>query len=668
MSNTMPPSHFTNGVKVVTVVIARHKKIIKALLDANHYLSVTSLADDLRCSEKTIRNDLKVIDQWLQRYPTLKIERKPSVGVRLEGDNEEKETLFRDLLRMNDNEERQLQLLKCLLMADKPMTMQQLADRFYMSKTSIHDDLEEIDYWLRSFHLKLIRKPNLGLKVEGEEKNWRAALSKLVELFVDHAYYMLNEQQLKMVADVIQPYEVAFIEKAVQELEATLSFPLTDEAIISLTIHIAIAVKRMKQGYRIQMNPIQLEELQQKREYKLAEQLARKIEMWFAIKIPAAEVGYMTLHLLGARIRYDRVRLAKGVEQFFSQVDEEALQVTRLLIEHIANHIDARCMNDKELLLGLTIHLHSTFNRLRNGLSITNPMLREIKRTYRYSFEIVLSFMKQMEKIIKLNIPEDEIAYIVLHIQAAFERVKHKQHGRQKVLVVCATGAGTSRFVEAKLESVFPEIDVVGIASVSKLSESIGEKKPDLLISTVPLPMDIPVPVITVSPLLQDRELETIKDQLFRLRVQEPGGKSYEVLKSLLDERLIFLDLPFESRECVMNYLAEQLYQYGYVYEEYKQSVNERERLSSTYIGNDMAIPHGEVQFIRKSVIAVGRLQAPIVWGEDRVQLVFMIANRMQEKERIKQLFQELVALSEDEGTLKQLKQAKTVNQFYQCL
>ena len=81
-----------------------------------------------------------------------------------------------------------------------------------------------------------------------------------------------------------------------------------------------------------------------------------------------------------------------------------------------------------------------------------------------------------------------------------------------------------------------------------------------------------------------------------------------------------------------------------------------------------MAIPHGEVQFIRKSVIAVGRLQAPIVWGEDRVQLVFMIANRMQEKERIKQLFQELVALSEDEGTLKQLKQAKTVNQFYQCL
>ncbi|KHF29285.1 hypothetical protein LR68_01886 [Anoxybacillus sp. BCO1] len=47
-----------------------------------------------------------------------------------------------------------------------------------------------------------------------------------------------------MIADVLQPYEVALIEKEVREVESVLPFPLTDEAVMSLTIHIAIAVKR----------------------------------------------------------------------------------------------------------------------------------------------------------------------------------------------------------------------------------------------------------------------------------------------------------------------------------------------------------------------------------------------------------------------------------------
>lgn len=77
---------------VVTVVLVRHKKILKTLLHAAHYVPVTSLAKDLRCSEKTIRNDLKALDEWMQRYPSLKIERKPSVGVLLKGDDMSKKT------------------------------------------------------------------------------------------------------------------------------------------------------------------------------------------------------------------------------------------------------------------------------------------------------------------------------------------------------------------------------------------------------------------------------------------------------------------------------------------------------------------------------------------------------------------------------------------------
>lgn len=68
-----------------------------------------------------------------------------------------------------------------------------------------------------------------------------------------------------MIADVLQPYEVALIEKEIHQTEKYLDFPLTDQAIISLTIHIAIAVKRIKKGYGIQMDDGQLKKLQTKK-------------------------------------------------------------------------------------------------------------------------------------------------------------------------------------------------------------------------------------------------------------------------------------------------------------------------------------------------------------------------------------------------------------------
>lgn len=657
---------------VVTVVLVRHKKILKTLLHAAHYVPVTSLAKDLRCSEKTIRNDLKALDEWMQRYPSLKIERKPSVGVLLKGDDMSKKQLLRDLL--NDSEEglshneRQLQLLKWLLTADKPITMQQLADQFYISKSTIHYDLEEIDEWLHHFHLKLIRKPHLGLKVEGEEKNWRAALSRLVELLVDRSHYILNEQQLNMIADVLQPYEVALIEKEIHQTEKYLDFPLTDQAIISLTIHIAIAVKRIKKGYGIQMDDGQLKKLQTKKEYELAEKLARRIEAWLAIKIPKAEIGYITLHLLGARIRYDQIQVKEGTESFLNKVDREALKVARLLIENIAKNTDGRLLEDQELLLGLTIHLHSTLNRLRNGFSVTNPMLREIKQMYRYAFEMVFSLIREIENQIRITIPEDEMAYIVLHIQAALERLQTKRYQRKRAAIVCPTGSGTSRLIEAKISAVFPDVDVVGVASVSKLREVIKEKKPDLLISTVPL-AKTDVPAITVSPLLREHELQMIKDFLFHIQIRSAKiDKPYKTIKEMIHKDMIFLDLPSTDRLNVIGYLAKELYERGYVEREYEQSAKEREQISSTYIGGGIAIPHGEARFIRRSAIAVAQLRVPVDWDGEKVNLVFMLANRLQENTKIKHLFQELANLSEDEDTLKKLKVSQTVQEFYQCL
>ncbi|GAJ38519.1 BglG family transcription antiterminator [Saccharococcus caldoxylosilyticus] len=644
-------------------MLSRHKQLLKQLLAAHTHTSVATLASQLVCSEKTIRNDLKALDEFLsEKYPNIVIERKPSVGVIIRGKETEKQKLLHDLARLEETNSsqdyRKLQLIKILLTEDKPVTMQQLAERFYISKPAIQNDLEEIEQWLQSFGLVLIRKPHLGIKVEGTEQAWRTALSRLVELLVDHSYYIFDAKQLKLIEDVLKPYELALIEKEIRKMDEWLEFPLTDQSVISLTVHIAIAIKRIKMGHRIDIHTNQLQELQTKPEYRLAEQLAKQIEQWIAVKIPDEEIGYITLHLLGARLRYDQTNEKKDIEQLLTKMDNEALQIVKELIHDISLHTDERLRKDKELLIGLTIHIHSTLNRLRNGLAVKNPLLKDIKQMYRYPFEIVLSLIPKVEKKINVPIPEDEVAYIVLHIQAALERIQHKNE-KIRAVIVCATGSGTSRLIEAKISAAFPKLEIAAVASIAKLNEIIAATKPDVLISTVPLEHR-KIPVITVSPLLPKQELDMIEQWIER--VSRPSR--YEMLRQLMNPSCIFLDISVSNRFEAIDYIANELCKRGYVKQLYGQSAKEREALSSTYIGGGIAIPHGQIQWINQSVVAVARLSSPIDWDGEQVKFVLMIAHRLNDNRQIKKLFQEIALLSEDEQMLKQLSICKTADEF----
>jgi activator of the mannose operon, transcriptional antiterminator len=647
-------------------MLSRHKQLLKQLLAAHTHTSVATLASQLVCSEKTIRNDLKALDEFLsEKYPNIVIERKPSVGVIIRGKETEKQKLLHDLARLEETNSsqdyRKLQLIKILLTEDKPVTMQQLAERFYISKPAIQNDLEEIEQWLQSFGLVLIRKPHLGIKVEGTEQAWRTALSRLVELLVDHSYYIFDAKQLKLIEDVLKPYELALIEKEIRKMDERLEFPLTDQSVISLTVHIAIAIKRIKMGHRIDIHTNQLQELQTKPEYRLAEQLAKQIEQWIAVKIPDEEIGYITLHLLGARLRYDQTNEKKDIEQLLTKMDNEALQIVKELIHDISLHTDERLREDKELLIGLTIHIHSTLNRLRNGLAVKNPLLKDIKQMYRYPFEIVLSLIPKVEKKINVPIPEDEVAYIVLHIQAALERIQHKNE-KIRAVIVCATGSGTSRLIEAKISAAFPKLEIAAVASIAKLNEIIAATKPDVLISTVPLEHR-KIPVITVSPLLPKQELDMIEQWIER--VSRPSR--YEMLRQLMNPSCIFLDISVSNRFEAIDYIANELCKRGYVKQLYGQSAKEREALSSTYIGGGIAIPHGQIQWINQSVVAVARLSSPIDWDGEQVKFVLMIAHRLNDNRQIKKLFQEIALLSEDEQMLKQLSICKTADEFINC-
>jgi PTS system mannitol-specific IIC component len=100
---------------------------------------------------------------------------------------------------------------------------------------------------------------------------------------------------------------------------------------------------------------------------------------------------------------------------------------------------------------------------------------------------------------------------------------------------------------------------------------------------------------------------------------------------SLLLEENIFLNQSFATKEDAIRFAGRALVNAGYVKESYIEAMIARDQLTSTYMGNDVAIPHG-TEDAKKDVLNSGFTVLQIPDGVDfdgqKVRLVFGIAGK----------------------------------------
>lgn len=74
---------------------------------------------------------------------------------------------------------------------------------------------------------------------------------------------------------------------------------------------------------------------------------------------------------------------------------------------------------NENLLIVLTDHIGFAIERIKKGLAIQNPFVYEIKNLYPEEFEIGLAARDLIKEQIGVEINEDEVAFIALHLDAA---------------------------------------------------------------------------------------------------------------------------------------------------------------------------------------------------------------------------------------------------------
>lgn len=639
------------GVMMDSIFKERWVEIIKILLNSTRPMTIREMEIKLKVSNRTIRNDLDEINIYLKENEYGSIVRKPRVGIWIEIDDDrenELKKMFNEINRYVEPfspKERQLYILKELLKCQKPITMEKLSEELYVSRITIFKDINKIEEDIKKYNLSILRKQNYGVEIIGSESDFRKLVTEV----------------FKEDRDVFSQNSLNFIRELLLESERQMDFFFTDESMSSLIFHIAISVERVRQNKSIKLDCEKKDELKSHREYSIAKYIVEKLETEFAACIPENEICYITMHILGSKIqrdyRYDDERL-------LSILDKDVVKLSMEIIELIGNILSVDLSNDKALLIGLALHLEPTVNRFKYDLVIKNPLLPEIKKNYPSIFGASWASSVLFEKYYGYKVNEDEIGYIAIHIGAALERQKINT----KAIIVCSSGVGTSQLVSVRLGKAIPNLDIVDVISLHEV-ENIENKNFDIVISTVPFEYSLK-PVVQISPFVEERDIEKIKKWIKNIEgIRKPDKKILDdTLGIFFSPSLIFPKLNLKTREEVINVLGDYMLEYGYIEPAFLEEVFEREKITSTAIGKGVAIPHGNQKYVKRPVIALAILEKPVQWGENNVDLVFMLAFKEDSKLNMQNFFSEFYKILDDEKILNDIRILNSSEEIYRYL
>lgn len=496
---------------------ARQREIVRILAKtAGNPVPVGAVSEKLNVSSRTVLRELPAIEHWLQENDFTFI-RKPGVGLAIEEDPESIR-LLEELLGLEQTssgfsqKERRRQILGELLFVREPIKSYVFLSRFQISEGTLGRDLDALDQWLSSYQVRILRRPGIGILLEGSETAFRQAIANAALEFMDNGEILRmlrsgakeeppSEPELlkNRLFSFIDPQIVTFVEQILADTEKELHIKYTDSGYMALIVHLSLSIKRLRSGEKIEMDPDELENLSGLAEYPVAEQIAERIERQLALPIPREEIGFITMHLSSARIWPQTRQMRSQLQSINTR------QIVMSIVERVEQELNLPFHTCNRMIEELTSHMDSMISRLSMNIQLDNSQGDAIRQKYPDIYEAVEHACGLFrEKLYIDDISPSEVTFVAMHFAAAAETLRVEQK-RIAVAVVCPSGMGASRMLAANLIRTLHNIDIRQIMSAFNLEpEKLKENGIDLVISTVPLEIDFPSVCVSPIPQAQD--------------------------------------------------------------------------------------------------------------------------------------------------------------------
>ncbi|SHH74673.1 Transcriptional antiterminator [Caloranaerobacter azorensis DSM 13643] len=546
--------------------------ILLKIIEKDSPIVVKTLSQELNISERTIRYNLNKIDDWLKSNGLAPLNRIPGKGIFA---NQKQKKMIRDLLKnidtyfyVNSTEERKKIIALKLLESSKPITINDLENELLVSKNTVLKELKVLREWFKERGVELVSKPRIGYFLEGMENMKRRAVKELMtEIFekdmaVDiiraiNGRVKVDSGISKEIKSLFKDLDINYIEACVRYTEKLLEKEFTYESYVNLVTHIAIAIKRLRDNKEIKMSPCNLSKIKEFTEFEAAKSMAEKLEEKFNIKIPEDEIGYIAMHLVGTKVQKD----------LNNQYEKESIsEIACDLINNFEKEFKIVLSDKSGLMKNLILHLRPAVYRMEFDIKIHNPLLNDIKNRFKRVFDTTKKIVKDIEKKYDISFNEDEIGYIAMHFGSALH-LQSKFKGRKfNVLVVCGSGVGTAKLLEAQLKIKFPQINIVDTIS-SLDTDKYLNKNIDFLISTIDIESKF-FKTIVVSPLLNTKDCRIIQNTLNITQIEDSSNNVEKVVSQIMNSI---------SNHCKIENYEQLLNEIIYILKNKTQFINELE-------------------------------------------------------------------------------------------
>ena len=649
-------------IKVGKHMTIREKYILN-LIESGETINIDTIAEKLNVSSRTIRNDLDNLQEYISGIIKRKIDIDSIVlsedEINALKENSQTVDYYAEKLSV---EERILLILFDLCSIPKCITIQQIADKYYISRGTVNSDLITIKNYCKENGIKLITQKGKGVYVEASENERRNYLTKIIrnyEQVINYSYEQRVDDYNQWFTDI----DIDKLKEIVIRKEEEYGVMLNDISFDGLVLHIALAIKRYKNDDTFKSDEIKDIKLDDK-SYEMSSSIIKEINNSFNLSMPDSEIYYVALHIgnMSALVNQDD----------FSFLDYVVLD----LMKDVGNSINFNFIEDKKLYEGLFQHLSSGVYRAKNKMYLHNPLKEELIQEYPYLFSAIKESLHNHQRNDILLESDDEIAYVALHFAASLTRNNNSKQ-IANVVIVCSTGRGTSELVSSIVKKNF-NINVKATIALHQLKNYLEKQQCDLVISTVTIPYDMEY--VQVRPMLQTEDFIHIREKLSKLgfdnsspqndnstinqtaRVindlvkkychpneenqlirslqmycQEISRKSInkgetKMLKDILTENDMELNVKADDWQNAVQKAGDLLINDGSITQDYINGVIKNMKEMGPYfvITKGVALPHTTNKCgVNKTCMSFIRLLTPIEFGNannDPVEFIFMLA------------------------------------------
>lgn len=483
----------------------------------------------MKLSPRQVNYSLKGVNTWLaEKGIALKVT--PGVGVELDCSPEQTRLLLNEIgaksrLQLVLTAGQRQQLLSLILItASEPLILMQIQRLAEISRATILKDLDEIEAWLGEWGITLVRKPNFGIQVEAPELACQQALAALIwgetpfgaslTSMTHNAGLIFSLKADANLLPIVQRanqilggWKTQRATSQVAYAEEQLGGRYIDDAVLHLSLSLAILTARVQSGHHLDVQGNHLDWLQSQPVWPVAKAISKRIGWPQNGEWRDADIAGIAMQLLAASrsegwpVDADRdfsntQLIDRLVEHTSRAYDQPELSEDRTLRDGLVNHVIPACLRQRF--------------RLWFPSTLTRPYLPD---KYVFEYRVAAELSEIVKDQTGYDLPDYELSNLAMLLRAANIRI-HPYRFR-RVIVVCPSGMATAQLLVARLGARFPHLGNLKVVSLRQLdTETVAAA--ELIVTTVPLPETFreKCPVIQVHPLLMPNDIDAITEFL----------------------------------------------------------------------------------------------------------------------------------------------------------